>query len=112
RGLARKRARGVWHPVLHDARAARAAGRSVRGDPVALDTAPQWFHWPLLPTLGRTARSQAGPEAVSGTDDRGRRRTRHSAHCRETRESLECLGWAEGPGAEEYDPRRALCQNR
>ena len=41
RRMAAERARGLRHPVLHAARAARAAGRGVPGDPVAVDSAPE-----------------------------------------------------------------------
>ncbi len=59
RRLAAERARGLRHSLLHDEGAAGAPGRGVPGDALAVDRAPQQLQGPVLPALGRAARSQA-----------------------------------------------------
>ena len=65
RRLAAERARGLRHSLLHDEGAAGAPGRGVPGDALAVDRASQQLQGPVLPALGRAARSQARAVAAS-----------------------------------------------
>ena len=102
RGLAGERARRLRHPLLHDARAARAPGGGLPGDAVALDQDAQRLPGEVLPALRRPARSEAGADAASRADDRRRRRARDPAHRGQARGPLERVGRPEGAW-----PRRA-----